>query len=69
VNSAPKSSASKTWRISISQSSLCGVGAALDPLDGFFLGFDPPDPEAADEFLRFHKGSVGGKLSKNAGFD
>src|SRR6266852_176485 len=35
-----------------------GVRAALDPFDGLFLGLYLQQPEAADQFLRFGKGSV-----------
>ena len=37
MNSSPKSSASKTWRISISDSLAVGLGQRFDPLDRLFL--------------------------------
>ena len=53
-----KSSISKTWRISTSESPAWAVGATLDPLDGLFEGLDLQDPEAGDELLGLGEGAV-----------
>ena len=50
VSSAPKSSASKTWRISISRPAV--EGGALDPLDRLVLRLHLDQPEAGDQLLR-----------------
>ena len=50
VNASPKSSASKTWRISISALA-DRVRAALDPLDRLVHRRDLPDPVAGDQLL------------------
>ena len=52
VNSSPKSSASNTWRISISTRRRHRVGAALDPLDRLVHRLHLPQPEAGDQLLR-----------------
>ena len=52
VNSAPKSSASNTWRISISDSpSVIGLGQRLTHSIASSIDFDLPDPEAGDQLL------------------
>ena len=63
VNSSPKSSASKTWRISISDSARHRVRAALDPLDRLVHRLHLPEPEAGDSSLVSANGpSIDGAL-------
>ena len=58
MNAGPKSSASNTWRISISASAPSRIGAALDPFDRLFLRLHLPQPEAGDQLLGLGEGPV-----------
>jgi hypothetical protein len=54
-----KSSASNSWRISISTlPSPSEVGQRFDPVDGFLAGIDLDQGEAGDEFLGFSERTV-----------